>query len=423
MNLRTLTFLGLSLLCVPAIAATGGPAKRPVDAPDHGDTIGTKASPALRNQKYLPANQAEFDARLATFEGRQYPAYIYLGAEALSLSPEFVYETQQGTEMMFKRQYKEGKAHFEHLGVKYRGKGIGPVGQVLIWQAMMIENFDFKYESQYRVAYKRARQELEEALLVPGDDGWEYFMLAGMLGIDSIHAMRREEYVTAFNRGYEAMKAVTNAKEHAPDFADVYLGDGLFDYWATIISRSSKAVPDTADRRQEGITQMVKVELQGIYLRPAATLALTFTWIEEGQRRRALASALKNQAGYPQNVINNLVLGRVYMYNRMYAEAEAAFGEVIKTAPENQRVHYYLGRLYLRQRMLDKALASFNRYLAFPDLDDDDRASALYYVGNLFYKQKNWDEAEKYYKQAWKVGRIKRAKKKIERVKEKRAES
>jgi len=416
LTLRSLCVAALLGLALPVGAQDGA---QEGDAPDVGDTVSGKRPPELAGE-IAEAEATGFRAKLQRYEGREYEPIVYYGAEALDLTPEFVHEARQSIELMYKRDYPGAQKAFATLERKYKGYGIGAVGQVLVWQALMIENFDFQYESQYQRAYQRARQELEEALQRPGREGWENFLLAGMLGIDSIHAMRHEEYLKALNRGYEALKAVRLCKEAAPDFHDTQLGDGLFNYWATVISMSSKLIPDTGDKRQKGIEQMMLVEQQAVFLVPPATLALAFTWIEEGKYREALKSSTKLREKYPNSVINNLVLGRVQMYLRNYSEAEKIYKEVAAYEPDNMRVHYYLGRLYSRWGKRDKADASFDTYLAFDRVNDYDRAVAYYYKGNLQYRKKNWDKAEEYYKMAWRLAKLEKAKRKLERVKEKK---
>ena len=64
---------------------------------------------------------------------------------------------------------------------------------------------------------------------------------------------------------------------------DLKLGDGLYNYWRTVISRSVKGLPDFADKRL-GIEQMEYVQDNGIFLGPAATFALTYTWLKVRER-------------------------------------------------------------------------------------------------------------------------------------------
>lgn len=353
------------------------------------------------------------------FSGRKYPPAVYMGAMVLHMDVDFVAACIEALEAVYERDYKGAKAKFDAIGARWPGSGVAPVGRALIWQALMLENFDFKYWNQYRVAYRQARQELEQAIVQPGNDAWEYFLLGGILGVDAIDTMRHGEYLTALNRAIEALAALQKTKELAPDFKDTLLGDGLYNYWRSVLTRRSKILPDFADRRQEGIDQLTTVERQGIFLRPPATLALTFTWEEEGNWREALKAALRNQRRYPDNVINNLVLGQIYLRMRKYPLSEAAFQRVLAVSPTNQRVHYYLGRLYLRWKKLDQAEASFDRFLAFDDLADDERAYGFYYKGNVYWRRHDWENAEACYRQAWKTGHLASAKARLERIREK----
>lgn len=441
MTLRTLTRLGLVglALSTPAFAQDagktgtvgGGPAtsdpegvsdpegESDPDAPDVDDTV-SGARPKTGLGEVDLTDRAQWDQKLGAFEGRPHPPIYYMGSKWLGVSPDFIASAHEGLNKIYLRDYKGAMSHFNGMGGDYPGMAIGPVGQVLIWQALMLENFDFKYEGQYQTASRNARQEVEQALLSPGSEAWEQFLLAGMLGIESIHTMRHEEYAKALSRGYEAMKAVKKCQALAPDFVDIQLGDGLFDYWATVISQSTKLIPNMEDKRAEGIRQLLAVEERSLFLRAPATLALTFTWIEEGKREKALASALKNWRLYPKNIINNLVLGRVYMYNRKYEASEAIFRDVINTDPNNQRAHYYLGRLFLRWGRMNQARAAFDNYLRFTDLSSEHRAYALYYLGVVHARVKDYDKAEKAWAEAWKVGKLKTAKSRLDHLKEKK---
>jgi len=346
---------------------------------------------------------------------RLYPDRVYEGARVLNMDIKFVAACHEAVDLVYQRRYTEAKAAFEKAQQRYPMSALGPIGKVLIYQALMLENLDFSYEKQYELAAKQARQQLMEALEVRGNDAWEHFILGGVLGIDAIHSMRRGNYLTALNRALEAMKSVNRAKKIAPDFPDLQLGDGLYNYWRTVISRNVKGLPDFADKRMQGIEQLEYVQNNGIFLGPAATFALTYTWLEEGALKRATQSALRNHRAYPDNVVNNLMLGRLYMYRRKYSESETYFKRVVSVAPKNRRVYYFMTRMYLRQKRLDKAESSINTFLEF-DISKRERARALLQKSLIYYRRKNWDEAEKLANEAWNIGKLKRAKKRLSSI-------
>lgn len=412
---RAAALLCSLLLSLPLAAAQAQ--ETAPEPPEADETVAGKRLDRRVGEVRL-SDEAQWQARLSQYEGREHPPHYYLGESWLGISADFIAEAHKGLDLLYLRKYRAALDQFNTLGKTHPGMSIGPVGEVLVWQALMLENFDFKFEQQYQTSHRKARQQLEEAIATPGNDGWDYFLLAGVLGIESIHTMRREEYGKALSRGYEAIKAVRKCSAAAPEFIDIELGDGLFDYWATVISRTSKMLPDLEDKREQGIEKMLRVEQRSLFLQPPATLALTFTWIEEGKRDKALASALRNHEKYPKNIINALVLGRVYGYNRKFSEAERIFKEVQAIDPKNERSHYYLSRLYMRQAKHAKALAAMNQYLSFENLGAAHRSYALYYKGQIYFRQKDYVQARTWWEASYKVDKNKRSKKRLEKLDE-----
>jgi tetratricopeptide (TPR) repeat protein len=346
-----------------------------------------------------------------------YPARIVNGAQMLQMDVDFVNECWLAMEGLYTRNYSDSKQRFINIERRW-GSGVGPVGEALIWQALMLENFDFRYDKQYNVTFRRAQQGLQQSLMQPGNDTWETFLLGAILGVDAIHAMRKYEFITAINRGLEAMKYVARAAELAPDFVDAKLGDGLWLYWRSVVAINTTGVPSFADEREKGIQMMQEAQARAVFLRPAAAHALTYTWIEEGKMSLALQTAARMRDIYPDNVVNLLVLGRIQMYKRLYEDSEVSFKRVLTIDDDNQRVHYYMQRMYLRWRKLELSEQQADIYLAFPDISDDQRGYALFYKGHIRYRQQRYPEARTLYEEAWKVARIKSAKSRIERIDE-----
>lgn len=346
----------------------------------------------------------------------EWPLSVHRGAIALDLEPEFVWACYQGIEYIYKRDYKNAKKHWDSLNTAYPGRGVGHVGNVLLYQSLMLENFDYRYEQQYLFHSQKAIEELTASLSQAGAEAWENFLMGGMIGIESIHTMRRGDFVPALTRGVEAIGHIKRVKELAPDFSDVVLGDGLYLYWKSVVSQNSSLIPDGEDQRLEGVSLMRKAEAESVFVGPASTLALVFTWIEEREFKRALDACMLNRRQYPENIINNMVMGRVYMYMRKYDNSLKIFEEVLVTAPDNMRVHYYMATTYLRKRDFDSAEASIDKYLAF-DLEPEFKAAGLHRKGDIYYRRKDYKSAEKLYKEAVKVNDYEPSKARIKRIK------
>jgi tetratricopeptide (TPR) repeat protein len=376
----------------------------------------------LRNQAPRIENLPDEDDRVGLRErlqeehDRPFDNVVYRGAEVLQLTPEFVQGARQGLELIYLRDYPGAMDHFGKMDQQYPGSGLGPVGRGLIYQALMLENFDYDYEPQYETNWGQAKRELTTAIEVPGNEAWEYFLMVGVVGVEAIHATRRYNYVGALNKAIEAMRYLQRCRELAPDFPDLVLADGINNYWRSVVALNTKLIPDGEDKRAEGIAQMKYVETNAIFVSAPTTLALTYTYLEERDIKRALGTASRAHQLYPDNVINNLVLARIYLYMRRFTQSEDICNQILEDSPDNERVHYYLGLIYSRTKRMDQAIAELERYLSY-ELIDEYRATTHYRLGGFHYRKKNYQLAEDHYKEAVKINKHKGAKKRLERMK------
>lgn len=409
-------WLGI-LTCGLLLGAVVAPAFAEDEEEESESFTGRKLPPA---QVPSPSGRGTISAETAQAMGidREYPNIVYIGAEALDLKPKYVHEVRLGLEKLFLRDYKGTREYFTELDAKNPGSAMGPVADLLVWQALMLENFDFKYDKQYETSSKRARTALEAALAKPGQEGFERFLMAGVVGLESIHTMRKEQYLPALQLAFQAMDEVTKAKEAAPKFDDLLLADGIYNYWRTVVTMTSKVLPDFGDHRVEGIQQMQAVEQSGLFLGPPATLSLAFSWIEENDLKRAVTSCLHNRRAYPDNVVNNLLLGRVYTSLRKYDSALGVYDDITRVAPDNKRVHYYRGVALLRAGRVDEAGESLQTYLAVDYLETWQRSAAQYRLGQVYFRQKKYDKAEAEWKASVKLDGNAGSKARLERMKE-----
>lgn len=372
-----------------------------------------------------PLSAAAAPSDLAALpEGEEpvYPALVYAGARQLNLSLAFVHAAREGLGLLYARKYKETRRYFAEMEAVYPGTAVASIGDLLVWQAVMLENFDFRHDAQYQASSRIARTKLEASLKVPGAESWEHFMMAGVTGIEAIHAARQNKYLPALSMAFDAIDHVESVRKVAPDFTDLALADGLYNYWRTIITRRSKALPDFGDHREEGIVQMQKVEQDGIFLQAPATLSMSFTWIEENQLDKAFETCMRNHARYPNNVISELMLGITQLYLRKYPDALVTFDHILELSPQNKRVLYYRGLALFRSGNLPAAKKVFEAYLAVDYMEDYQRGAAHYRLGQVLYRQEHYAEAEAAYKAAIKASGHKSAKAALDRMKQAKRE-
>ena len=403
------------LAVVPALAADPEPEAPEADDPElEGTILGAKRERApidvgLRkpgSQAVSPTISSEDVAKRA--------------AEQLDMDPELAVAIKDGLELLFLRKYEDARTHFYDLEKPFPGTGLAEVADVLVWQALMMENFDYRYDKQYWTSSKAARQALDAALAKEGNQAFENFLMAGVKGIEAIHTMRKSRYLPALTLAFETMDHIETTRSLAPDYTDLLLADGMYNYWRTVVTESAPMLPSFGDHKAEGIEQMQRVEADGVFLGPPATLSLAFTWIEEQDKPKARDACLKNRRVYPDNVINNLVLGSVFVSEKKYDRAIKVFDEILEDSPNNKRAVYWRGLALHKSGRLDQAMIEYETYLGFDYMEDYQRAQAWYRKGQVYERKKAWTDAESAYKTAVKTDSHKYAKKRLAAIKDKR---
>jgi len=339
-------------------------------------------------------------------------------AELLDMDPEFLRQIQVGLEQIYLRRYDESLVHFAKVEEAYPGTGLAALSETVVWQARMLENFDNRHEKQYEQASRRARKELEAALEVEGNDAWEHLASAALVGMEAIYAFRQKKYINAVSLAFNAMGHIEASRKAAPDFVDLRLADGMYLYWRTIVTERSSMLPDFGDHKAEGIAAMEDVEKNGVFIRPLATLALAFSFVEDGENERAEIACERNRQRYPDNVVNNLMTAMVRVKRKKYDEAVALVDKVHATDPTNVYGHYWRGVARLKQRRYDEAESSFETFLASPHLEKYQEASAHWRLGQLHEHLDAYDEAVDHYQRAVKVDSHKSSKAALDRLKE-----
>lgn len=314
-------------------------------------------------------------------------------ATQLGVDVELAGACVQTVELIYERKYPEAKRYIDEVQAYWPGVGIAPFGAALMYQALMFENFDFRYERQYTLAAEAATEELRRGLSTPGNDVLERFFLAAIQGIDAIHALRKGEYLAALNKAIAGMGDLKKVEETAPDFVDARLGDGLYLYWRSAITEQSSALPDFPDQRAAGVDAMKDVEKNGIFLRFGASLSLAYAYLEQKDYKLALDRCLYIRARYPGNVVNNMTLGRVYTALKRPNDALRIYDEILAAYPENQRSWYHKGVVYTELGRYPEAQAALETYLRFTEPPSDARAQAHFRLGIAQAHQGQTDQA------------------------------
>jgi len=352
-------------------------------------------------------------------EERSDPAVVVQASVALDMDIAVVRRLYEGIDRLYLRDYTGARDVWAALERDDPRTPIFDIGQVLIYQSLMMENFDFRFSAQYAHHARQAEEKLRAALEVPGHDAFETFLLAGILGIEGIHVMRQGEFVAAFGKGIDAMRVAHHCQELAPDFVDPILADGIYNYWRTAVAQTTRLIPSFGDHRELGISQMQAAARGALWVGPAANLAIAYAYLEERQYDEALVYLERNRTLYPHNLINLLLMTRTQLFAQDYAGAQVNLDTVARIDPENHRQHYYQSTLHLRLRRLEEAMTSIDVFLAKP-LEDDIRAIGLSRKADIYVRLREYDDAEAFYEAAIELNGLKTARQKLKQLKKRR---
>ncbi len=356
--------------------------------------------------------------------GRRSPSgKNFTGENPLGVSRAEFAATQEGLELLYQRRYSDSLEQFEEIGIDFPDSPVGPIGRSLVWQAMMFENYDFSHERAYLTEYGDAKDRLKRSLRSGDDKAWVYFLNAVHLGVDAMYDVRKERYLPAFDKAWEALEYIKKVERLAPEFHDVQLALGLYNYWRSAITEQVGALPDFGDHRDEGLAQMQLAKDKGLLAQAPASLVLTYSYMEAKRYGDAATEAKWARERYPNNLLNEMTLGRVYRYWRKYDEALASFGRVLQIDPNNKRVWFQIGEAkYKSRRDNDGARAAYKAYLATEPLPVY-QAHTYYRLGMLERRLRRYDDAIGWLEKAVETWpKFKRAAERLEEVRKQKEE-
>lgn len=342
----------------------------------------------------------------------------FTGENPLGVSRAEFAVAQDGMDLIYQRRYAESLELFEEAGIDFPDSPLGPIGRQINWQAMMYENYDFEFDRAWRSDFADANERLKRSRRQTSQAGWYQFLEAVHLGMDAMYDIRHNDYLSAFNKAWDALELIKKVERLAPEFADVQLALGMYNYWRTAISEQVDALPSFGDHRAEGLAQMREAVDKGLLAPAPARLVLTYSYLEKKDYPAAIAEAEGVRDDYPQNILVLMTLGRIYQQAKRARDALATFERILEIEPRNKRVWFHIGEVHYKGRKNNKgAREAYDRYLRTGPADEY-RAHTYYRLGMLSRRGRNYDEAIAWFEKSIEVfPKFKKAKKQLEKAK------
>lgn len=317
----------------------------------------------------------------------------------LHVDDELEAAIRKGEDLILDRRYDEALDFFKALSSSHRDDALGPIGQMLVWQAQMLENNDFAHRKEYDAAAKEAQKRLD-ATPAASQGSWELMLEGGFYGVKAMHAMRDKSYLGAIDNGWTALSDMKSLRAKEPALADSGVGLGAYDYWRSVVTRNVKWLPFFSDKRKAGISEMETAFVSAQYTRPIAELLLVYVYIDEHRLEDAIHLAEDLGTKYPRNTLVRIQLGRAYSRQGRYLDAVAIYEKVLELQPDNRTAPYFLAaNLVYANKDLDRAETILTKFVADPPADDW-RGWGNERLGDLWMKRGDPKRAVSFWKKA-----------------------
>jgi len=343
------------------------------------------------------------------------PPKKFTGENPLGVSRAEFGATQLGMDLLYQRKYPEALHHFEGMGMDFPDSPVGPIGRALVHQAAMFENYDFSRDRAYQTEVSEFRARLAPAQASSRAPEWIRFLNAVYLGVDAMYDIRKKRYVQAFDKAWEALEEIKRVRRGAPEFRDAELAFGLYNYWRTVITESVKFLPPFGDRREEGLAQIRVAREEGLLAATPASFVLTFSLIEKGELKAAIAEGERTHREYPDSLLNQLILAQAYRRAEKYDESLAVLKRLLTKHPDVERIWFQIAEAHYKSRKNNLAARkAYERYLESEPVNSY-KAYTLYRLGQLKSRARDYDAAIGLYERAVALEpKFKRAKKRLE---------
>jgi len=307
---------------------------------------------------------------------------------------------QEGMELIYERRYPQALERFEEAEIDFPDSPLGSVGRSIVWQAKMMETGTFEYERAYLTDASEAETRFKASRRDRSRKDWNGFLFAVHSALGAMYDVRHERNLAAFDKAWDAMEAVKDVHRNRPEFEDLQLAFGLYNYWRTVMTQRIDGLPAFADKADLGIDQMVVARDKGTLASAPARLALIYSYYDGKQFDAALAEAKAAQALYPTNLLNQMILGRTQARTRDNAAAEASFRVATTIAPEYWEGWYRLARLVAKDRTRrTEARAAYDDALTAAATPHQ-MAQTAYRRGLLERSARKWDDAIAWFERA-----------------------
>ncbi|HUI66303.1 MAG TPA: tetratricopeptide repeat protein [Bacteroidota bacterium] len=326
---------------------------------------------------------------------------VVLGSGRAQTAPRTAFDSiaQRGIAHVYNLEFARAEEEFHTLVRMAPGDPAGHFFLAMVlWWKISLDMDNEAYDAQFYSALDAVIDMCDSILSVRPNDVQAIFFKGGAIGFEGRLRFHRDDYLGAANAGRKALPLVQEASSLDPDNWDILLGSGIYNYYAEVIPNEYPLVKPLIlfippGDKQKGIQQLSLAAQKGKYASiEASYFLLQIYYFYEKDYTRALAIALNLQERFPNNMLFQRYVGRIYVALNNWLLAEQVFRDILSRVSSGKpgygpaverEAQYYLGLGDMFSRHLDEALAHFYRCDELSRALDHNEASGFMAMANL----------------------------------------
>jgi tetratricopeptide (TPR) repeat protein len=287
----------------------------------------------------------------------------------------FEKRAREGIDLVYNLEFHRADSVFREL---IKEKPRHPAGRFFMamvdWWRIMLDMDDTQYDERFLDSLDAVIELCDELLDENEADVTALFFKGGALGFSGRLQFHRDDWFAAANAGRKALPLVNGAFAADSTNYDIYLGTGIYNYYAEVIpERYPVAKPlllfIPPGDKATGIRQLRIAAEKGKYAHVEATYFLMqLNYLYEKNYPEALKLAVGLHQRYPNNMLFHRYVGRCFISLANYQQARSVFADIERrvrldhpgyNVKVGREAEYYLGLCEFHTRNYQRATDHF----------------------------------------------------------------
>ncbi|MDH4070380.1 MAG: TTC39/IML2 family protein, partial [Ignavibacteria bacterium] len=313
--------------------------------------------------------------------------------------PEFDRIALQGIEKVYNLEFGAADTLFRGLIASNPSHPAGYFFLAMVdWWRIMVDREDTRYDDRFLEALDHVVGMCDDLLDEDENDVDALFFKGGSLGFTGRLSFYRNDWFGAASAGRRALPLVQTAFAADPGNYDIYLGTGIYNYYASVIPELYPVAKPLLlfippGDRETGLSQLRLAASKGKFAGVEARYFLIqINLLYEKNYAEALSLSLELHERFPRNMLFHRYVGRTYVMMSNYAMAREIFHEIVLRRKAEwpgydikleREAEYYLGLCGLQTGSFATGIDHFIRSDRLSAIIDQDGPSAFMVLANL----------------------------------------